>query len=184
MAEEVHGLSRTARALSEDAEVHISHGDLAGLPAISAGATSLGTGWDPRQRVLSYASYEARGAGGDGGQWFQQTTLEGLLSLLVRGEATLLYQQDQQLANRLIPGLVPPGPKEAFIHHADVLSRITQGLQDADDAEAYEDLRQRYVDARGEWPTVSRVLGVSSRANSWLSGLAAGLGLYGDTEGF
>jgi hypothetical protein len=122
LAEEVHGLCRTARALSEEATVHISHGDLAGLPAVAAGATSLGTGWDPRQRVMAYSSYEARDTGGDGGQWFQQVTLEGLLSLLPRAEATVLYAQDRALAARLLPGTLPPGAGEAFTHHAEVLS--------------------------------------------------------------
>lgn len=183
MAEEVHGLCRTARALSEDSDVHISHGDLAGLPAVAGGATTLGTGWDPRQRVSAYSSYEARGAGGDGGQWFQQTTLEGLLSLLVRSEATLLYQQDQNLASRLLPGIVPPGAKEAFLHHADVLARVVSGLTSNDVQGAYDDLQARYTLARGDWPAVAAILGVTSRAGSWLSGPSDGLDRYGLTEG-
>jgi hypothetical protein len=184
MDEEVHGLCRTAKALAEDSEVHISHGDLAGLPAVAAGATTLGTGWDPRQRVASYTSYEARGASGDGGQWFQQTTLEGLLSLLVRSEATLLYQRDQPLAEQLLPGTVPPGAKEAFHHHAAVLARIVDSLAAADDEDAYAALRDRYDAARGDWPRVAGLLGITSRANSWLGGPSDGLGLYGQTEGF
>ena len=43
-AAETHGLCRTVRALSDDGPVHVSHGDLAGLPAIAAGGTSLGAG--------------------------------------------------------------------------------------------------------------------------------------------
>ncbi len=183
MAEEVHGLCRTARALSEDSEVHISHGDLAGLPAIAAGATTLGTGWDPRQRVSAYASYEARSTGGDGGQWFQQTTLEGLLSLLVRSEATLLYQQDQSLASRLLPGTVPPGAKEAFFHHADVLARVVSGLRSNDAQGAYVDLHDRYDAARNDWAAVANLIGVTSRASNWLSGPSDGLDRYGQTEG-
>lgn len=183
MAEEVHGLCRTARALSDDADVHISHGDLAGLPAIAAGATSLGTGWDPRQRVVAYASYETRSAG-DGGQWFQQATLEGLLSLLTRGEATVLYQQDQALAARLLPGAVPPGPGEAFLHHADVLSRVVAGLRGASAQAAYTDLSTRYGAAAADWPTVAQHIGVTSRATGWLGGVSAGLSLYAQTEGF
>jgi hypothetical protein len=124
MAEEVHGLCRTARALGEDADVHISHGDLAGLPALAAGATTLGTGWDPRQRVLAYASYETRSSGGDGGSWFQQTTYEGLLSLLGRSEATLLEQQAPPLSAKLLPGSLLPGAREAFLHHAE--ARVPQ----------------------------------------------------------
>ena len=92
LPEEVHGICRTARSFGEEADVHVSHGDLAALPAIAAGATTLGTGWDLGQRVCGYSSYEARTTG-DGGQWFQQATLEGLLSLMTRGEATLLRRK-------------------------------------------------------------------------------------------
>jgi hypothetical protein len=111
---EVYGLCRTARALSEDASVHISHGDLAGLPAIAAGATTLGTGWGARQRACAYASYAARDPDAEGGQWFSQATVEGLLSLLVRSEAQVLADRDADLARTLLPGVVPPGAKEAL----------------------------------------------------------------------
>jgi hypothetical protein len=184
MAEEVHGLCRTARALSEDADVHISHGDLAGLPGVAAGATSLGTGWDARQRVLAYSSYEARGAGGEGGSWFQQTTLEGLLSLLVRSEADVLYAQDRALAMRLLPISVPPDAKNAFLHHVGVLSRVVAALGASDHLGAYKDLRDRYQSARQDWPAVAAAIGISSRADGWLSGPSGGLRSYGQTEGF
>lgn len=184
VAEEVHGLCRTARALSEDGDVHVSHGDLAGLPAIAAGGTTLGTGWDPRQRVCAYVSYEARGAGGDGGQWFQQATLEGLLSLLVRSEALTLEAQDAPLATRLLPGAVPPGPSEAFQHHADVLARVVRNLAAKGPRDAFEDLTDRYDSARTDWTASAAALGVPSRANSWLTALADGLTLYGRSEGF
>lgn len=184
MTEEVHGLCRTARALSEDADVHISHGDLAALPAIAAGATTLGTGWDPRQRVLAYTSYEARTTGTSGGQWFQQVTLQGLLSLLRNSEAATLYQQDRALATRLLPGQVPPGAKEAFLHHVDVLGSIVNDLMQASHQDAYTDLAARYGAAVGEWPDVAAALGITSRANGWLASLRGGLSRYGATEGY
>jgi hypothetical protein len=184
MPEEVHGLCRTARALSEDAVVHISHGDVAGLPAVAAGASTIGTGWDPRQRVLAYSSYEARGPAGDGGQWFQQATLEGLLSLLVRSEAALLAARDIGLATRLLPGVVPPGPREAFLHHGAVLTRIVAALASGDHLQAYQSLRGRYDAAYADWPGVAATVGITSRAASWLDGPSGGLNRYAQTEGF
>jgi hypothetical protein len=183
LQEEIHGVCRTARSLGEDAEVHVSHGDLAGLPAIAAGATSLGTGWDPRQRVCGYASYEIRTAG-DGGQWFQQATLEGLLSLMTRGEANLLAQRDASLAAQLLPGAVPPGPKEAFIHHIEVLDRVVSDLEALNARAAYDSLTDRYRDARQGWQDVATVIGIGSRAETWVRPFARGLRLYGQTEGF
>lgn len=184
MAEEIHGLCRTARALSEDGPVHISHGDLAGLPPIAAGAATLGTGWDTRQRVCAYASYEARTSTGDGGQWFSQATLEGLLSLITRAEANLLAQRNTALATRLLPGTVPPGPKEAFLHHADVLSRIVNELRALDPRTAYTTLMARYDAARTDWPAAAKAIGIGSRVDAWVTPVATGLGRYGQTEGF
>lgn len=184
VAEETHGLCRTARALSEDAEVHISHGDLAGLPAVAAGATTLGTGWDPRQRISAYASYEARGVGSEGGSWFQQVSFEGLLSLLGRSEAIQLEQQDASLSARLHPGTFVPGAREAFLHHSDVLSRVVAGLTAADYPAAYDDLMTRYGNAATDWVAVAATLGISSRAAQWLTGVSDGLSLYALTEGF
>jgi hypothetical protein len=151
---------------------------------VAAGAHTIGTGWDPRQRVLAYASYEARGVGGDGGSWFQQSTLEGLLSLLVRSEAQTLYQQNQPLAARLLPGTVPPGASEAFLHHVGVLGRVVGALTAAEYAPAYADLGGRYAAAAAAWGDVARSLGIASRADGWLSAVTAGLALYGATEGF
>jgi len=181
--EEIHGLCRTVRALSEDGPVHVSHGDLAGLPAIAAGATTLGTGADPRQRVSAYTSYEERGDG-EGGGWFQQATLEGLLSLLVRGDANTLAGADNALATRLLPGVVPPGPREAFLHHTDVLARVVSGLAGLAPAAAYAHLQNLYGSARTDWVAVAAVLHQASRADAWVTPLLNGLELYGATEGF
>lgn len=183
MAEEVHGLCRTVRSLSEDGPVHISHGDLAGLPAVVAGATTVGSGWDPRQRVLAYSSYAARDTGGDGGQWFVQSTVRGLLSLLRRSEAQVLAAQDAALASRLLPGAVPPGASEAFLHHVSVLSDVIAGLRPAGRT-AFETLRDLYEIARREWVAVSAIIGGNSRADAWIRELRGGLELYGATEGW
>lgn len=182
--EEIHGLSRTVRALSDDGPVHVSHGDLAGLPAVAAGATTLGTGWDPRQRICAYGSYEQRDSGGDGGQWFQQSTLEGLLSLLTRADAQVLAQQNQALAARLLPGLVPPGAKEAFLHHAAVLAGVVAELRQLNPQAAHQSLDGRYDSARQDWTAVAAALHTRSRADAWITPFQDGHVLYGQTEGF
>jgi hypothetical protein len=184
MPEEIHGLARTARALSENAVVQLSHGDLAALPAVAAGATVSGTGWDPRQRICAYASYEERDAGGDGGQWFQQATLEGLLSLLTRADAALLMQQNAALAQSLLPGPVPPGAKEAFLHHVSVLARIVDELIAADPPSAYRRLVDRYEQGRTDWPAAATAINATSRADAWITPLLDGLQRYGRTEGY
>jgi hypothetical protein len=181
--EEVHGVCRTARALSEDGPVHISHGDLAGLPAVAAGATSLGVGWDVRQRVCAYASYEVRGQS-DGGQWFQQRTFKGLLSLLSKADAEVLATRDATMTSRLLPGSLPPNATEGFRHHAAVMSAIVNDLTARPPADAYEILMDMYEEARKDWNAVALALSSPSKVDQWVTPLRDGLARYGRTEGF
>jgi hypothetical protein len=182
---EVHGLCRTVRALSEDGPVHVSHGDLAGLPAIAAGGTSLGTGWDVRQKVSAYSSYLAPDPQSEGGGWFGQATYEGLLSCLVKGDALIVANRDAKLSARLLPGGLPPGnqSKPPWLHHAAVLTGLCEAL-DLTHQAAYEDLKGRYEVAITEWDSVSTALASPSRANAWVSPLLDGLLAYGSTEGY
>lgn len=184
--EEVHGLCRTVRSLSDDGAIHVSHGDLAALPAIVAGATSIGSGWDSRQRICAYASYVAREENDDdngGGGWLTQVTLEGLLSLLVHSDADLLHNQNQELADGLVPGAIPPSPADCWKHHAEVLTRVIGNLQPAG-RESYERLLGAYGDASNEWGRVAGATGIANRANDWLREVREGLRLYGETEGW
>ena len=182
---EVAGLCRTARALSEFADVHISHGDLPGLPAIAAGGRSLGTGWDQRQRMFSYAHYLERDTGSEGGGWYDRPTLEGVLGLLKRPELEVLSGQDADLAARLVPGPIPVGIDGVFMHHVAVLRRTVEELLGrADPRSRYEALAARYNGARAEWPEVERLSGCRLGATEWIEEPAAGLALYGVSEGW
>lgn len=124
---EVFGICRTVRSLADSAYVHVSHGDLSGLPAVAAGATSVGTGWDQRQRSCSQTDYQARVSTPGGGGWFERPTLGGLLGVLSRNEAELLETRDAPLVARL-GGLPAPGANEAFVHHIRQLGGITAEL--------------------------------------------------------
>jgi hypothetical protein len=182
---EVFGLCRTSRSLSEYATVHISHGDMAALPAVAAGARSVGTGWDPRQRVLAFSSYEERDDDSDGGQWFQKRTLEGLLSLLGRRDTQLLTQQHPQLAQALLPGSAPLDVERSFLHHARILNRVVDDLSAAaSPRDAYLDLVSRYEQAQKQWPKVVSAVGTASQAAGWITPMLRGLKRYGAEEGF
>lgn len=181
--EEVHGLCRTVRALSEHAPVHLSHGDLAGLPAVAAGARSLGTGWDQRQRVCAFSSFTARDADGGGG-WYERPTFPGLLGSLKTGEAELLRRTDPAAAARLGP-LPAPGPSSAFLHHLQSLTALVHLIaQHVDYRDRYLQLRDLYQAAAGEWPTVAQVTGSTLAAREWITTLDAGLADYGRSEGW
>ncbi len=183
-AEEVHGLCRTTRALSESAHVHISHGDLAALPAVAAGAHTIGTGWDQRQRVSSFGDYGPRDPDATGGGWYQRPTLRGLLGSLTANEATRLDTRNSALTRRL-GGLPAPGPRETFDHHVEVLATLVTALQnETDEKQRCSDLRQLYVDAAAAWPPVQTITGCAAGATEWLSALSGGLDLYATTEGW
>jgi hypothetical protein len=182
---EIHGLCRTVRALSAETPVHISHGDLAGLPAIAAGGTTLGTGWDVRQKASSYSSYLALDPQTEGGGWFGQATYEGLLSCLVRGDAQVLTNRQPALAAQLLPGTLPPGAaaKSPWLHHAGVLQRACEALA-VPHEQAYGELRTKYDAAVQAWESVASALGTPSRAGEWITPLLDGLLAYGATEGY
>lgn len=181
---EVAGLTRTALALREYAPVHVSHGDLAALPALAVGATSLGTGWDPRQRVLAYPNFAAREADGDGGSWFQRVTFGGLFGLLTQGDAALAESQGAAAVARLLPGpALPPGPKEAFLHHVAVLvayanSRVGDPALDA------PALVAAYAAAVPDWAGLATSTGLPDASGTWIGELSSGLARLVAEEGW
>jgi hypothetical protein len=182
--EEVHGLCRAARALSEYAPVHVAHGDLAGLPAIAAGASSVGTGWDQRQRMCSYTDYAPRLPSTGGGSWYERPTLQALLGSLTVNEAQVLMDRDPSLAGRL-GGLPAPGAEEAFQHQVRVLSTVIGDIDGTPDHHArYIRLLDLYNSAAHEWLGVQHITACKYGADAWVDGLRSGLLLYGATEGW
>lgn len=185
-AEEIHGICRSVRSLSLLGPVHVSHGDLAGLPAVAAGATSLGTGWDTRQRVCAFPNYAARAPAGEGGGWFKRPTHEGILAFLSRQEALLLLADDAAFSAMIVPGGLPPdAPQEAFEHHAGCLTRLVAHLTSAPDPRAaFERLRNLYATAAARWPGVVAATGTATAAAAWIEPFEQGLAAYAHSEGW
>jgi len=184
-ADETHGLCRAARALGDDCPVHISHGDLAALPAIAAGAASVGSGWDRRQRVCSAADYALRPDSPGQATWLARVTLRGLLGALSANEADVLHNQDPALA-QVLGGLpAVPAARQRFDHHLEVLTAVTAELTAiADPAQRYRYLAQAYARAAGHWLRVQQLTRARPGADAWNDVLAAGLHRYAATEGF
>lgn len=183
-AAEVFGLCRTVRALAEYAPIHISHGDLAALPAVAAGVYSVGSGWDQRQRVCGYNSFAPRDAGGGGGGWYERPTFPGLLGSLKPNEAELLARVDGARATRLGP-VPPPGPGEAFQRHVEVLRQLVNRIRTAGDLQAScRELASMYAAAAAEWPPVVATTGSALTGADWIDGVRDGLALYGAAEGW
>ena len=185
-ANEVFGLCRTVRALSEYSVVHISHGDLAGLPAVAAGAATLGTGWDKRQRVMSYTDYAPRPTNGSGvASWYERPTLAGLLGTLSNRDGQLLGQQDPALASRLGGLPIAPGPRTSFLQHVGVLHGVASAIATSTDYESrFRVLDQMYTAARANWAALRASTGISDRSSNWITPLQDGLRLYARSEGW
>jgi|SRR5665647_143311 len=185
-AEGAHGLCRTVRALSELGPVHVSHGDFGGLPAIAAGATSVGSGWDFRQRRCSYVDYAARPGGvGGGGGWNHRPTLAGLLGTLLLNEATVVESRDVALVSRLGGLPAAPAPRPTYDHHMTVLTAAVETLRSESDLRRrYELLTRMYSAANANWAAVRRHGNLAAGAPEWIEPLAGGLALYGATEGW
>ncbi len=182
---EIAGLCRTVRSLSEFARVHISHGDLSGLPAVAAGAESVGSGWDTRQRVLHYGSFAERTPSTGGGGWFQRPSFEGLLAFIPRSASELMFSQDSALARRVFPGaLHPAGPKEAFNHHLDVLGRLTDAVGSGSYESRWDALCDIYREALSDWPAAAAAAQLTDEADHWVQPFLDGLIEYGDGEGW
>ncbi len=188
-ADEVFGIARTVRALSEHAQVHVSHGDFAALAAVAAGAHSVGTGWDKRQRVVAYNDYAARAVPTpgqeQGGGWLERPTLLGLLGSLSKNDGALLGRQDAALATRLGGLPTVPGAKAGYLHHAAILNSAVAAVQGAG---GYEDrfrtLDAMYTRAATGWAAIQTSTGIRDLSARWVDPFQQGLRLYAVSEGW
>lgn len=182
--DEIEGICRSVRALSEYAPIHVAYGDLAGLPAVAAGATSIGTGWDQRQRICGFGSFAGRDPDADGGGWYKRPILRALLGHLKVGEAAFLNNRDPARVRRL--GSLPPsGPREAFFHYIAVLNAVVDSIASQPDYwHRYALLVELYEAAIIEWPVVQRITSARLGADEWCTQLLDGLRAYGSGEGW
>lgn len=188
-ADEVHGVARTVRALSEYAPVHVSHGDFAALPAVAAGATTIGTGWDKRQRVVAYTDYAARPMPQPGdtpmGGWYTRPTLLGLLGSLENRDGELLGRQDPALTTALGGLPTTPGAKGAYLHHVAQLNIAIERIQAiVDDESRYRALDADYTAASRNWAAVRASTGIRDQSDKWIAPLQQGLRMYARGEGW
>lgn len=183
--QEVSGLARTVRSL-KTVPVHISHGDLAALPGIAAGAHSVGSGWDQRQMLIGEAHYGPRSSGDNGGGWYERPTIAEILSRIKKPEYESLVQRAPNLATRVVPGRINPlGPKNIFHHHLRVLSQAIVNLKAIpDDRARFDELARMYSTARAQWPLVKAAAIAGQDATAWIDELAAGLSDYARDEGW
>jgi hypothetical protein len=181
-AEEVEGLCRTVRSLSVRVPVVVSHGDLAALPAMAAGATGLGTGWDLRQRVLGADAYQISTTIRRRGS---RITHGGLLAVLKRREAEALRVRDAALSRQLVPGAHPTGGPAEWEHHVTLLNTVVNQItsRPAGRARAHE-IQKLYSAADGAFRRVEGLIRVQFGRAVWLDEVRDGVDRYAKAEGW
>jgi hypothetical protein len=180
--EEIAGFCRSVDSLARRSRIVVPHGDLFGLPAIAAGASALGTGWDLRQRMLAPDAFRT----GTQGRATQRITLLGLLAVLRRQEVERLERLDEPLLTELVPGPYPRDRGSQWTHH----QRVMRGLADRLVGEGTPRRRTRllgelYVSAGQSFARVeSLVRPLNGSGARWLSAVRLGLRDYATSEGW
>lgn len=166
--DEVFGLMRSVLALSQRTPVMVAYGDLAALPAVSVGASAIGTGWDQQQRNCGFDNFGARTVGDEGGTWYTRGTMQGLLATLTRRQSVLLQQSDPALHAQL-GGPAVYRVREVFLHHLGVLDEVTQALRGQATVNASSQLMaQTYRNAEAMWDRVQAVTSVAPGKLKWI----------------
>ncbi len=148
-------LCRTVDSLSRRSRVIIAQADFFGLPAVAAGANTIGSGWHTKQRVCAPATYQR----GDPdqirrqAQWF---TFGGLMTRVHSVDVGVMHNADVPLANRLYPGQVDSRKPNMRLHHLKVLGDAATSI-DAHSARAdrVAALRSTYESAAIELDALS-----------------------------
>jgi hypothetical protein len=177
---------RTVDSLSRRSRVVVCHADLAGLPAVAAGAVNVGSGWHTKQRVSTTSTYQANDPTSVRRQatWF---TYEGLMSRLHANESQVLVVQNRTRAESLYAGRVATGGRDIRLHHLGVVSNLVDTIGGAGGARNLRvaTLRALYEQAALELDDLGARYGrafVVQRV-AHVDGLYEGLRAYGTSEG-
>lgn len=120
------GLCRTVHSLSQRSRVIVAHSDCGGLPAIAAGASAVGTGWDRGMRFMDPLSFQVTS---DGIRIPASYVTQGrLLAVLRRDTADAIERLDTSLATRLRGGRMPQNDAEERVHHLSQLEAIASQI--------------------------------------------------------
>lgn len=181
------GLCKTVHSLSLRSRVIIAYGDYAALPAVAAGADTVGSGWDRGQRTFDPLAFRVDS---DPGIRIPASyvTQGGLNSVLRRDTAEAIERWDPTQARRIRGGPMPPSDQAQRMHHLSQL-RSAVGQIDAagsDRVTRVDNLRDRYRAAAADYDDLIVALPRIVRAadkTAWASNPEAALESYAGSEG-
>lgn len=180
------GLCRTVHSLSLRSRVVIAYADFSGLPAVAAGADSVGSGWDRAQRTYDPLAFRVDS---DPGIRIPASyvTQGGLNSVLRRDTAEAIERWNPVEAKRIRGGDMPPSDQAQRLHH---LQQLRAAITRIDGAASRQDrvgeLRARYGTAMADYDRVISALTPTVREvdkKVWVSNQSAILEAYAASEG-
>lgn len=180
------GLCRTVHSLSMRSRVIISYGDYAALPAVAAGADTVGSGWDRGQRTFDPQTFRV-----DSNPGIRipasYVTQGGLNSVLRRDTADAIERWDPTRARAIRGDSMPPSDQAQRMHHLKQLrSAVTQVDAPGTDRSARVNiLRDRYRRAKTDYDDLIAALPRIVRdfdKTAWASNPAAVLESYASSE--
>lgn len=180
------GFCRTVHSLSERSRVIVAHADLSGMPAVAAGADTVGSGWDRGQRTFDPNSYRTDS---DPGIRIPASyvTQGALLAVMRRDAAEAIDRWDSRQAYRLRGGPMPPSDTAQRLHHLGQLRRAVVAVSGQATRRArVQELRQKYQAAENDFDVLTGALGRTvpvAEKTTWASQPLMVLEAYASAEG-
>lgn len=181
------GFSRTVHSLSERARVIVAHADLSGMPAVAAGADTVGSGWDRGQRCFDPNSFRLDS---DPGIRIPASyvTQGGLMAVMRRDVAEAIERWDPRQAYRMRGGSMPPSDAAQRMHHLGQLRAAVAAVSGhSSRSSRVRELRDRYRAAEADFDSLNTALGRTvppSEKLTWASQPLSVLEAYASAEGF
>lgn len=181
------GLCRTVHSLSLRSRVIVAYGDFAALPAVAAGADTVGSGWDRAQRTFDPLAFRVDS---DPGIRIPASyvTQGGLNSVLRRDAAEAIERWNSSMAHRIRGGAMPPSDQAQRMHH---LLQLRSAVRQIDGAGSnrssrVDELRNRYRAALTDYDSLIAGLPRTVREadkSAWVTNPSAVLEAYAASEG-
>ncbi|UJC79919.1 hypothetical protein D4768_21225 [Rhodococcus erythropolis] len=180
------GFCRTVRSLSLRSRVIISYGDFAGLPAVAAGADTLGSGWDRAQKTFDPLAFRLNSD--EGIRIPASYVTQGRLNAVLRRDAAdAIERWNAVQAGVLRGGTMPRTDQEQRMHH---LLQLRSAVQSVDSKSSpkgrVEEMRARYSFAESSFDTlIARLPGIVKAQDKavWGTSPSRVLEAYASAEG-
>ncbi|MCL9663931.1 hypothetical protein L2091_01640 [Curtobacterium albidum] len=181
------GFARTVHSLSLRSRVIVAHSDFSGLPAVVAGADSVGSGWDRGQRFFDPQTFKIDS--NPGPRIPASYVTQGALNAVLRRDAAeAIERYDPVRARTIRGGTMPLSDSAERGHHLAQLSMAVNSLdQFFDRSKRVAAGRARYAEAARRFDEVITNVPGSIRLTDkqkWALAPSAVVEAYATAEGY